>query len=289
MIYLILSILISSSLYVIFKLFDVFKVNTFQAIVINYIVAFVIGYGYSDVKMSLSVIPQQDWFYGALILGFLFITIFNVMATTSQRNGLSVASVSGRMAVVIPIVFGIVMYNETVSVVKVIGIILALVAVYLTSVKSNQSKRFEGNSLLLPIILFLGSGAIDTLLKYTELNFVPEESVSIFSAYIFGIAFVFGMLFLGYQIIIKKGKFELKSIIGGIALGIPNYFSIEFLIRALKIKGIESSVLFTINNVSIVLLTTLFGLFLFKEKLENKNWLGILIAIVSILLITKKV
>lgn len=289
MIYLILSILISSSLYVIFKLFDVFKVNTFQAIVINYIVAFVIGYGYSDVKMSLSVIPQQDWFYGALILGFLFITIFNVMATTSQRNGLSVASVSGRMAVVIPIVFGIVMYNETVSVVKVIGIILALVAVYLTSVKSNQSKRFEGSSLLLPIILFLGSGAIDTLLKYTELNFVPEESVSIFSAYIFGIAFVFGMLFLGYQIIIKKEKFELKSIIGGIALGIPNYFSIEFLIRALKIKGIESSVLFTINNVSIVLLTTLFGLFLFKEKLENKNWLGILIAIVSILLITKKV
>lgn len=289
MIYLILSILISSSLYVIFKLFDVFKVNTFQAIVINYIVAFVIGYGYSDVKMSLSVIPQQDWFYGALILGFLFITIFNVMAITSQRNGLSVASVSGRMAVVIPIVFGIVMYNETVSVVKVIGIILALVAVYLTSVKSNQSKRFEGSSLLLPIILFLGSGAIDTLLKYTELNFVPEESVSIFSAYIFGIAFVFGMLFLGYQIIIKKEKFELKSIIGGIALGIPNYFSIEFLIRALKIKGIESSVLFTINNVSIVLLTTLFGLFLFKEKLENKNWLGILIAIVSILLITKKV
>lgn len=289
MIYLILSILISSSLYVIFKLFDVFKVNTFQAIVINYIVAFVIGYGYSDVKMSLSVIPQQNWFYGALILGFLFITIFNVMATTSQRNGLSVASVSGRMAVVIPIVFGIVMYNETVSVVKVIGIILALVAVYLTSVKSNQSKRFEGSSLLLPIILFLGSGAIDTLLKYTELNFVPEESVSIFSAYIFGIAFVFGMLFLGYQIIIKKEKFELKSIIGGIALGIPNYFSIEFLIRALKIKGIESSVLFTINNVSIVLLTTLFGLFLFKEKLENKNWLGILIAIVSILLITKKV
>ena len=287
MIYLILSVLISSSLYVIFKLFDVFKINTFQAIVVNYIVAFIIGYAYSDVKVSVSAIPQQDWFYGALFLGFLFITIFNVMAITSQRNGLSVASVSGRMAVVIPIIFGIVLYNESITLVKVIGILLALVAVYLTSVKSNQSKSFEGSSLILPIILFLGSGAIDTLLKYTELNFVPDESISIFSAYIFGIAFVFGILFLVYQILMKKEKFEMKSIFGGIALGIPNYFSIEFLIRALKIKGIESSVLFTINNVSIVLLTTLFGLFLFKEKLENKNWIGVLLAVISIILITK--
>ena len=147
--------------------------------------AFVIGYGYSDVKISLAVIPHQDWFYGALVLGFLFITIFNVMATTSQRNGLSVASVSGRMAVVIPIVFGILLYNESISFIKVIGILLALVAVYLTSVKSNQSKSFEGSSLLYPIILFLGSGAIDTLIKYTELNFVSTENVSIFSATIF--------------------------------------------------------------------------------------------------------
>lgn len=286
MIYLVLSILISSSLYVIFKLFEVFKINTFQAIVYNYIVAFVIGYAYSDVKISLAVIPHQDWFYGALVLGFLFITIFNVMATTSQRNGLSVASVSGRMAVVIPIIFGILLYNESISFIKVIGILLALVAVYLTSVKSNQSKSFEGSSLLYPIILFLGSGAIDTLIKYTELNFVSTENVSIFSATIFGIAFLFGMLFLIVEVIRKKIKFQLKSIVGGIALGIPNFFSIEFLIRALKIEGIESSVLFTINNVSIVLLTTLFGLFLFKEKLEMKNWLGVLIAVISIVLIT---
>ena len=286
MIYLVLSILISSSLYVIFKLFEVYKVNTFQAIVVNYIVAFVIGYIYSDVKIPITTIPKQDWFYGALFLGFLFITIFNVMAITSQRNGLSVASVSGRMAVVIPIVFGVVLYNESVGVIKVFGILMALVAVYLTSVKSNESKGFQSGSLLLPALLFLGSGAIDTLLKYTEINYVPTEKVSIFSASIFGVAFVFGVIFLLFQMLTKKVELSIKNVIAGIALGIPNYFSIEFLIRALKIEGIESSVLFTINNVSIVLLTTLFGLFLFKERLENRNWIGVAIAIVSIVLIT---
>lgn len=286
MIYLILSILISSFLYVIFKLFDVLKVDTFQAIVVNYSVAFTIGYTYSDVKIGINEIPQQDWFYGALLLGFLFITIFNVMAVTAQRNGLSVASVSGRMAVVIPILFGIVAYSETVTFIKVVGIVLALISVYLASVKSNQTKRIAGSALLLPIVLFLGSGAIDTVLKYTELNFVPTENVSIFSAYLFGIAFILGILVLAYQIFVTGKQFEFKSIIGGLALGIPNYFSIEFLIRALKIENMESSVLFTINNVSIVLLTTLFGLFLFKEKLERKNWIGVLLAVISIVLIT---
>ena len=47
----------------------------------------------------------------------------------------------------------------------------------------------------------------------------------------------------------------------------------------------ESSSAFTLNNVGIVILSTLFGLFIFKEKLIIKNWLGIGIAVVSIILI----
>ena len=286
MIYLVLSILISSSLYVIFKLFERFKVDTFQAIVVNYIIAFSIGYLYSPMKLPIQEIPSQPWFLGACFLGFLFTTIFNLMALTSQKNGLSVASVSGRMAVVIPIIFGVILYNESVSIVKVIGILLALVAVYLTSVKEN-SKTIEGSSLLFPVLLFLGSGAIDTLLKFTEVNHVSSENVSIFSASIFGIAFVLGIIYFLYQLLFQNGKnINTKNIIAGIALGIPNYFSIEFLIRALKIEGFDSAILFTINNVSIVLLTTIAGLFLFKEKLENRNWIGIAIAVFSIILIT---
>ncbi len=286
MIYLVLSILISSSLYVIFKFFEIYKINTFQAIVINYIVAFGIGYLYSEVKIPISKIPEQSWFLGASVLGILFIAIFNVMALTSQKNGLSVASVSGRMSVVIPIVFGIYLYKESFHSIKILGIILALIAVYLTSVKSTGNKKIKLSYLLFPIILFLGSGAIDTLLKYTEINYVDHNHVSMFTTSIFGIAFILGVPFILYQLISKKQSLKIRNIVGGIALGIPNYFSIEFLLKALKTEGIESSVLFTINNVSIVLLSTIFGLIFFKEKLENKNWIGIVVAIVSILLIT---
>lgn len=283
MIYLLLSILISSSLFVIFKLFEVYKINTLQAIITNYIVAFVIGYFSSEATISFSEIPQQPWFVGALLLGLLFISVFNIMALTAQKNGLSVASVAGKMSVIVPVVFGVFVYNESLGLVKIIGIVLALIAVYLTSMKEHLSEQRK--YLIYPILLFLGSGIIDTSIKYVETVYVKNGELPIFSATIFGIAFLLGILLLMYKRFTENVTFSIKNILGGIALGIPNYYSIVFLLKALKTEGLESSTLFTINNVSIVLLTTIFGLFLFREKLFRKNWIGIVLAIISIILV----
>jgi multidrug transporter EmrE-like cation transporter len=85
---------------------------------------------------------------------------------------------------------------------------------------------------------------------------------------------------------IRKNIFiRVKDIIAGIALGIPNYFSIYFLIEALRHPTIDSSIVFVINNVSTVLLSTLLGILLFKEHLVRKNKIGIIIAVVSIILV----
>ena len=284
MIYLILSILISSLLYVIFKYFGIYKVNTLQAIVVNYIVAFTLGMFSANSFSQLETIPEQPWLKGAVFLGLLFVSIFFVMAKTSQENGVSVASIAGKMSVVIPVIFGVILYNESVTFLKVIGILIALVAVYLSSVKEEKSKVKA--SLLLPILLFFGSGIIDTSLKYVETNFVAPDKVDFFSGSLFGFAAVFGIIILLIKSVINKEKFEFKSILGGIALGIPNYYSIVFLIKALQNKGFESSTLFTINNVGIVVVSTLIGLLLFKESFSLKNKIGVALAILGIVLVT---
>lgn len=284
MIYLVLSILISSLLFVIFKLFDVYKINTLQAIVVNYAIALSFGLFISNTSVSVLEIPKQDWFLGAFCLGFLFISIFNVMGITAQRNGLSVASVAGKMSVVIPIVFGIIVYNEAVGFVKITGILLALIAVYLSSAKSDTSPvKFK--NLLFPLLLFVGSGLLDTGLKFVEKRSVLEGEEPMFLATIFGCAFILGVFVLIAQMIKGKLQLKLKNILAGILLGIPNYYSMEFLLKAFK-TDIESSTLFTINNVGIVILTTVFALFFFKEKLIKKNWIGIALAVISIVLVT---
>lgn len=279
-----ISILISSCLFVIFKLFNTFKIDTLQAITINYLVAFLFGFFSSEITLPVSDIPKQPWFYGAISLSVLFIVVFNLMATTAQKSGLSVASVANKMSVIIPVIFGVIVYHEAIGFLKIIGILMALLAVYLSASKSD-SEPLKVKNLIFPLLLFLGSGALDTTLKYVETTLVPDGGVPIFSATIFIFASLLGFILLGGQVVKGTCQFQFKNILGGIALGVPNYYSIEFLLKALKTEGLESSTAFTINNVSVVILTTLFGLVLFKEKLIKKNWIGIAIAIVSIILV----
>ena len=160
MIYLLLSVVFSTSLFVIFKYFDLYKIDTLKAIVVNYIVALTLGFTLAESAISVTGILQQPWVYGALSLGLLFVSIFFVMALTAQQNGVSVVSVAGKMSVVVPILFGVYLYDESLGLFKVVGIIIALVAVYLASVKETHEKH-EKAGLLLPIILFLGSGNIE--------------------------------------------------------------------------------------------------------------------------------
>jgi drug/metabolite transporter (DMT)-like permease len=241
------------------------------------------GFLLSDEMVSVNFIVTKSWFFGSVILGILFITIFNVTALTAQRGGLSVASVAGKMSLVIPVLFGIIVYEESFSVFKFIGIVLALLAVFLTSKKSN-GVAFNKSILLLTFILFLGAGIIDTLVKYIEMNYVATDELIYYIATTFLIAGCIGISILMFQLISKKTSILFKNIIGGIVLGVPNYFSLYFLIKALQHPTLESSTIFTINNVLIVLVTSLLGIMLFKEYLSVRNKVGILLSIVAILM-----
>ncbi|MFD2543808.1 EamA family transporter [Lacinutrix gracilariae] len=280
--YLLLSILSSTLIFIVFKLLTKYKISTIHTITVNYFVAFAIGISSYNQPITAQNTIYSDWFLGALFLGFLFISIFFVMATTAQKNGVSVASVASKMSVVIPIIFGIYMYNESTGLQKIIGICFALVAVYLASVKSYAQVDFKKN-LALPILLFIGSGTIDTSIKYIETTHVPENGIPIFSASIFGIAAILGVL---TTLVKKDFGFNLKSLVSGFILGIVNYGSIYFLLKALDHELFESSTLFTVNHVGIMMLSTLVGLLVFREKLSVKNWIGLGLAVVAITLVT---
>ncbi|APY00661.1 EamA family transporter [Lacinutrix venerupis] len=285
MIYLIISILASTLVFVLFKLLSKYKINTLQTIIVNYFVAFTIGITSATETITLTSIINKQWFYGAVFLGFLFITIFNVVALTAQKNGLSVASVASKMSVVIPIVFGIYAYNENLSPQKLLGISLALIAVYLTSIKVKTS-TVKLKNVWLPVILFIGSGIIDTTLKYIETTYVSTIETHLFSAIIFAISGLIGITILSAKAIKGALKIDFRSIYSGLILGIINYYSIYMLLKALQIDQFESSIIFTLNNVAIVMISTLVGLSFFREKLSLKNWFGIALAIVSIILVT---
>ncbi len=285
MIYLLLSVLSSSVIFVIFKLFERFKINTLQAIIFNYFFAFSAGMLVDRQELDPIKILSEDWFLGTFILGFMFIAVFYLAALTTQKSGLSVVSVATKMSVAIPVFFGIILYNESTGWIKIIGILLALVAVYLTSIKKKEGITIRKRNLIFPVLVFFGSGIIDTTLKFLETSYVAEADVALFSSTIFAIAGIIGVLILLIQALRGTLKLSFKNVIGGVALGIPNFGSIYFLVMALRTEGLESSTIFPINNVAIVMISTFLGILLFREKMLSKNWVGILLAITSIILI----
>ncbi len=281
---LILCILLSSLLFVIFKLFEVYRVQTLYAIVVNYTVACAVGFFLFEGEATVPQVVQKPWLPYTVALGLLFITVFHLMAQTSQQLGVSVASVASKMSLVIPVLLGVLLYKEHLSFLTIIGVILALTAVYLTSLK-KKSVVVKLESIKLPLLLFIGSGLIDASIKYFQERLIATADFSLFSASVFGSAALFGTLLILLMWFKTPIKFNLRNILGGIALGVPNYFTIFFLLRALKYGGLTSASVFTIVNVGVVLLSTLLGILLFKEKLSLKNWAGIVLAIISIVLV----
>ncbi|MAY84738.1 MAG: hypothetical protein CMP59_11440 [Flavobacteriales bacterium] len=286
MIYLILSIACSSLIFLIFRGFKQYKVHRFSAIVINYLVAAAIGYSLNLNLIEPKAFLQSEWIPNALLLGVLFIVLFNVMALTTERLGASVGSIANKMALIVPVIFAVIYYGDSISALKVMGIILALLGIVLSSLKPKTFKKgFHKSDLWLPVILLIGSGFIDTYVKYTEEYSLTSRSDSqLFSASIFFTAFLIGII---ASIFRKDAKlFNIRNLIGGGFLGLVNFGSIYFLLETFRSAGLQSSVVFPINNVGVVLITSGFSYWLFKERYSQMNKVGIFCAIVAVILIS---
>ena len=281
-IYLLLSIVFSTFINLVFKWFSVFKVNKIQAILVNYLVCFSIGFILSG-DFNLLKIIGSDWFKYCIILGSLFVAIFLSMAMTTEKYGVSVNAVSAKMSVIIPVLFAYVYNSERLTIQFVVGILLSLLSIYLITKKKQIiiPKKY----IYLPIIVFLGSGTIDTSLKLLELNYSNDISINTISYSIFLGAFLVGTTFYTIKNQFNFSNWSSRNIISGIILGIPNYFSIYFLLTAIKSFSLKSAFVFGINNIGIVLLSTLLSVIIFKEKLTLINKFGVLISVLSIILI----
>lgn len=284
MTYLGLSILSSSAIFIIFKYFDKYKVALMPAIVFNYFIASSFGVLQVEDYQQLLNIPS-GWWLTAATISFLFISLFYLMAKTAQVMGVSVSSNASKMSMIIPLIILAILYpSEKMSLLQITGILFALIGIYFTSLKG--SKGGGKNGLFWPLLLFVGTGSLDFLLAYANENLLHTSADdNLFTALTFGLAFLWGFIFIMILLIKKKTRLSYKVFIGGGILGIINYGSIFFLLRTYAGGIAQKTVILPVNNMGIIIVSTLFSILLFSEKLTAKNWIGLSISIFSIYLI----
>lgn len=287
MIFLILSIILSSSLVLLFKWYGKFNLDTLQILVSNYwtcVICATIYTGSFPLKPSL---VHQDWFLFTIMMGFFFITGFYSAAKTIEIAGVSVTSVMQKMSLLILVAYTTYFYHESLNFVKILGLIAAIGAIFLSaSGGSSLENRKHKNwlAIFFPIATLVLGGGVDICIFEVQKSFPQLSGDAGFIGVLFGIAGIMGIIILIFRYIIYKKKLDSKSWLAGILLGIPNFFSIVTLLAALNI-GWEGSVVFPINNVGVIAFATIVAWLLLGEKINSKKIASILLSILAILLI----
>ncbi len=289
MIYLILSILVSTLFGISFKVISIKNINAFQAIIVNYVVAGSLGFLTTQSGITPITAFNQPWIGFGIGLGIVFIGSLFVISEVTAKQGISVAQVAQRMSFVLTISIAILCFDEKITVFKIVGIILTIIAVYLVSHKQTENKATSKFWWLFPLIIFIASGIIDSSINYVtnplQGNLLQGNSLDVFLSTIFATAFVIGLMVLLYQLIIKKETFQLQAIPAGLILGVINYGTMFFLGKALGSGLLDSSILFPVNNLCILTISTIISVLVFKEKLSQKNWLGIALSLLAIFIL----
>ena len=285
MIYLILAILFSTGVFVAMRLFERFRLDNHQALMWNYVFASATGFLMCEQFDAPAQLVAEPWFGLSLITGFWFIFTYLLMTASTQRSGVTVTSLSSKLSVVLPTLAGVVLFHERLGLVASLGIVLALVALVLVvgGGKQDATNRNTTNKIL-PLLIFFGTGTGDILMKLTEQR--NDGNMGFMIAFIYFIALLFGIIIVAYDLARGKSKWQWKSALGGIGLGVINFFSTFCIYHAMRC--FDNVVLFPVYNIGVVSFTALTGWLLFKEKLTWKNYLGLAIAIISVILITLK-
>ena len=291
MFYLFLSIIFSVMLLTNFRLYPKYEISTFQAIAFNYIVCFLTGLVLMPKGQSFELNFAENWTIYALLLGVGFIITFLLSGFSTQRMGMTATSLANNISLVIPVLCSLFIFKNqgrTFDAFNYLGLVLALVAVALSTFKkSNEKITGKGLDILLPIAVFLMYGITNTSLNYLNINYIksPDRTVPVTLVMIFG-AILAGMTILVIQVIRGKEKIALKNILASITLGVPNFLSFYFLILALTAYGNSGAFVYPLYNIGVILIAALVATIFFKEKLTAFNKIGLLLAVLAIVLIS---
>lgn len=281
MIFLLISICCSVTVAVLLKLAKRYKINITQAVTWNYLFAISLSIVFYKPGLNDLVNAPINWVY--IALGVLLPVVFMFLAGSVKSIGIVKTDIAQRLSLFIPLFAAYFLFKENFNTVKIGGLAVGFVAIFFTLHKKTAQKN-EGFNWWYPIFVFVGFGLIDILFKkIAQIKVIPYTSSLIV---IFILAFIISLLSILYLSVVKKQKLELVNFFCGCILGLFNFFNILFYLKAHRAMADNPSVVFAAMNIGVIVLGSLVGIFIFKEKLNKLNYWGLLLALIAILLIT---
>ena len=233
--------------------------------------------------------------------GVLFIAGFWLFALAIRQAGMGLAAGVMRLSVVVPFVASWAVWGEAPNGPGLAGLALAGAAFFLVArpaaeppgkpgppAEAGPSRADAGaasgpGAAVVLGLLFLAGGAVDVNMKVFQEAFAGAVPISTFLLFVFGVAFAVGAAAVAWAGA-RTGRWPRGEVLAwGAVLGLVNYGSAEFLLRALD--ELPGPVAFPANSVAIVFGAAIIGRFVWGERLSRANVAGLALAGVALVLL----
>ena len=277
--FLLLAILCSSSVSVAMRLGNDRVKNNYGMLSMNYLACMTLGMLHSGFGKLL---PTGESGFAAclglgLLQGFIYLVAFVLMQRNIQRSGVVLASVFMKLGLLVPMLMSILCFGEMPAAVQILGFVLALVAIVMINFKGGNSSDGKRAGIGL-ILLLLAGGAADSMSKvYEELGPSALKDQFLLSTFLFALVLC---------LVLTKAKGQRigrNELVYGFLVGVPNYYSSHFILRALE--RLEAVIVYPSFSVGTLLTVTVVGVLLFRERLGRLQWLAVALILVALVLL----
>jgi len=277
MVNLLLAILSSALVSITMRLSESKVKNNIGMLAMNYLMCLALAWGYTGFANPFPGEPGLGFTLTiGSINGFLYLAGFALFQVNIRKNGVVLSSTFMKLGLLVSMLVSMAFFGERPALWQWLGFLLAVAAIILINYQPGEKKA---NSKWGLVLVLLAGGAADAMSKVFEELGNPVLSDH-FLLYTFAMALVFCM---GLNVISKKGIPGRKELLYGMIIGVPNFFSAKFLLGALT--DLSAVIVYPACNVATILVVTMAGVLLFKERLEKRQWTALAMILVALVLL----
>jgi drug/metabolite transporter (DMT)-like permease len=262
----------------------------------NYVMAALLALALGDAS-RLAIGPA--WTAIALVTGGGFIAGFLVMMKGLKEIGLAIPTSAARLSMLIPVTGSVTLFGERPSAMQIAGIGLGVGAFVLLGAAQRKGSRGEAvdisrndisereprsiadtridiKAVGLLLALFAIIGSTDFTMKASQMNGVDKDGMAFF-------IFTSAALCCWVPALVRRRRVVARDLMLGALLGVPNFFSVYFLLLALR--KLDASLVFPIVSAGAVVAVTVVAVFFWRERPNRTAWMGIVLAAVAVALL----
>lgn len=275
MINLILAMLSSALISILMRLSEKYRQNHLSMLAMNYLMCSALAWMTCGTVNVFASVEGMGAAVGIGVLsGVLYLLSFVLLQWNISKNGVVLPSTFMKLGVVVPTILAIAVFGESPRMTQVLGILAAIGAIFMIHGGGKQ----EAGSVVGLVVLMLSGGVTDSMAKIYEV--VGSEAQN--NHYLL-FTFAVALILCAALCVVKRQRLTAMDALFGLAIGVPNYFSAKFLLRSLE--SVPAVVTYLTFSVGTIVLVTVAGVLLFKEKLSKRKLAALGVILVALALL----